>query len=73
MTLLIAGWFQTTWFPDSWWQQDWWLEYGYVAPPVTPPGVAPTFRPKKKRRRLSHSTLSLLRSYLELKLGEENE
>lgn len=33
MTLIVAGYWQTTYWADYYWTEDIWPEYGYVAPP----------------------------------------
>lgn len=64
---------------DSYWGDSYWAEYGTALPPVAPTGVStgailrPPFREVPKKKLFNLDTLSLLRRYLEIKLGGKNE
>jgi len=75
MTLLTAGWWQTTWWPSQWWHEDWWLEYGTAAAVTPSRGGAVRRRTRiveRPRSFLGTRQLELLRDYVRLKLGEDN-
>ncbi len=37
MTLIVAGYWQTTYWAENYFMQDYWPEYGVEAPPAPPP------------------------------------
>lgn len=74
MTLVAAGYWHTTYWAESYWQQDYWLEYGAYAPPVTVGGVHGRRITRQKRKPVFLIELaSLLKNYLEAKLGETHD
>lgn len=69
MTLLTAGYWQTTFWAENYWNPDYWLHYGAVAPTegakwLTRMAPRPTFPP---------NLLILIRDWLEAELyGSEH-
>jgi len=63
MTLVTAGYWQTTFWAESYWQQDIWLEYGVPVAPAAPP-AAGTFGSPVPRPDFSIYLMKLIRDYV---------
>jgi len=74
MALLNAGYWPTTYWPSRYWEPNYWPKYG--VPAVQPSTGFPLRHPPtrlKPRLPLDREVLILLKQYLELKLGEQND
>jgi len=63
MTLIVAGYWQTTYWADYYWTEDYWPEYGVAAPPAAPP-AAGTFGAPVPRPDFPIYLMKLIRDYV---------